>query len=180
MADTKNWTWVLERTCPECGFDAAALDRADIATATRSVARRLTELLSGGDEVRRRPAPEVWSALEYGCHVRDVFVIMGERLALMLSEDDPTFANWDQDATAVMDRYGEQDPAVVSGALLASGLALADAYAAVGDAQWTRSGFRSDGSAFTVESLGRYMVHDPVHHVWDVEQGYLALGVPVP
>ena len=22
--DTKDWTWVLERTCPECGFDPAA------------------------------------------------------------------------------------------------------------------------------------------------------------
>ena len=24
--DTKDWTWVLERPCPECGFDAAAFD----------------------------------------------------------------------------------------------------------------------------------------------------------
>ena len=23
MADTKDWTWVLEQRCPECGFDAA-------------------------------------------------------------------------------------------------------------------------------------------------------------
>jgi hypothetical protein len=22
--DTKDWTWVLERACPECGFDPAA------------------------------------------------------------------------------------------------------------------------------------------------------------
>ena len=180
MADTKNWTWVLERTCPECGFDAAALDRAEIADATRSVAQRFTELLAGGDEVRRRPGPDVWSALEYGCHVRDVFTVMGERLNLLLTEDDPTFANWDQDVTAVEERYGERDPAEVSAAVLAAGRALADAYDAVADDQWARAGLRSDGSAFTVESLGRYMVHDPVHHVWDVEQGYAALGVPVP
>lgn len=25
-----------------------------------------------------------------------------------------------------------------------------------------------DGSAFTVESLTRYFIHDPVHHLWDV------------
>ena len=25
MADTKDWTWVLERPCPDCSFDAAAL-----------------------------------------------------------------------------------------------------------------------------------------------------------
>ena len=31
----------------------------------------------------------------------------------MLDHDDPLFANWDQDATAVAERYHEQDPVVV-------------------------------------------------------------------
>ena len=53
--------------------------------------------------------------LEYGAHVRDVHRKMAERLELMLTEDAPTFPNWDQDATAVEDRYGEQDPATVAG-----------------------------------------------------------------
>ena len=176
MVDTKNWTWVLERVCPECGFDAAAVDRTEIAPATRAVAARFDQLLDGGAEVRRRPAPEVWSALEYGCHVRDVFTTMAGRLHLMLAEDDPTFANWDQDATAVEQRYGEQDPTDVRAALLVGAGALADAYDAVSGDQWSRRGLRSDGSAFTVESLGRYMLHAPVHHVWDVEQGYHRLG----
>ena len=25
VPDDKDWTWVLERPCPECGFDASAL-----------------------------------------------------------------------------------------------------------------------------------------------------------
>jgi hypothetical protein len=29
-------------------------------------------------------------------------------------------------------------------------------------------GFRSDGAQFTVESFGRYLLHDPIHHLWDV------------
>jgi len=173
MADTKNWTWVLERPCPDCGFDAGALDRRDIAGATRRVAARFAELLASGDVVvRTRPEPEVWSALEYGAHVRDVFAVMLGRLQLMLRDDDPTFANWDQDATAVVERYDALDPAVVAVEVVAGGQALADAYAAVAEDQWVRRGLRSDGSAFTVESLGRYMIHDPVHHVWDVEQGF--------
>ena len=28
--DDKDWTWVLERPCPECGFDAGALEVAQI------------------------------------------------------------------------------------------------------------------------------------------------------
>lgn len=29
--DTKDWTWVLGRPCPECGFDAAATHHTDVA-----------------------------------------------------------------------------------------------------------------------------------------------------
>ena len=140
------------------------------------MANRFDELLIGGVEVQRRPQPDVWSALEYGAHVRDVFSVMLGRLQLMLAQDDPTFANWDQDATAEVEHYADEDPTVVRTALVANAEVLADAYAAVTDDQWDRRGLRSDGSSFTVESLGRYMVHDPVHHVWDVEQGYRILG----
>ena len=33
--DTKDWTWVLERPCPECGFEAAAHDVSDLPGAPR-------------------------------------------------------------------------------------------------------------------------------------------------
>jgi hypothetical protein len=42
----------------------------------------------------------------------------------------------------------------------------------VPDGAWDRTGTRSDGARFTVASLGRYLLHDPVHHVGDVEAGY--------
>jgi hypothetical protein len=176
MADTKNWTWVLQRRCPECGFDASQVRANDVAGATSAAVERYTELLRD-DEVGARPEPGVWSALEYGAHVRDVFVVMGGRLASMLDEDDPLFANWDQDETAVEEHYGDQDPVEVTVALRADGGALAAAFAAVTDDQWARPGRRSDGSTFTVDSLGRYMLHDVVHHIWDIERGYASLRV---
>jgi len=46
--------------------------------------------------------------------------------------------------------------------------AVARRYAGVTGDQWQRSGRRSDGSRFTVETLGRYHLHDLVHHVHDV------------
>lgn len=42
-----------------------------------------------------RPNEHTWSPLEYACHVRDVFGLFDERLALMLQEDDARFADWD-------------------------------------------------------------------------------------
>jgi hypothetical protein len=118
--------------------------------------------------VRRRPAPEVWSALEYGCHVRDVFRRFDGRLAAMLTEDGPRFANWDQDAAAVADCYGDQEPVAVAAQLREAAEALAARFDTVSGDQWQRTGARSDGAAFTVESFARYFIHDPVHHLYDV------------
>jgi hypothetical protein len=44
----------------------------------------------------------------------------------------------------------------------------ADGFASVTGAQWERTGSRSDGAHFTVESFGRYFIHDPIHHLYDV------------
>jgi hypothetical protein len=86
----------------------------------------------------------------------------------MLAEDAPRFANWDQDETAVAERYGEQEPAVVSGELQEAAAVVAAAFAAVPDDQWDRTGLRSDGSSFTVLTLGQYFLHDLAHHLVDV------------
>jgi hypothetical protein len=169
VPDTKNWTWVLERACPECGFDASSVAFGDIPRLTRENVAAWMPVLER-DDVRERPDESTWSPLEYAAHVRDVFRVMGGRLRLLLEVDDPEFENWDQDATAVAERYSEQDPAAVAEQLRDEGLALADAWQAVPDSALGRSGRRSDGSVFTVETLGRYFIHDPVHHLWDVRR----------
>ena len=125
----------------------------------------------GRPDLLDRPDDATWSPLEYAAHVRDLFRIFHERLYLMLGQEQPAFANWDQDATAVAERYYEQDPAVVAEELVAAADALARAYSAVDDTNLGRTGLRSDGSTFTVESLARYFIHDPVHHLHDVSGG---------
>ncbi len=91
----------------------------------------------------------------------------------MLEQDDPRFENWDQDATAVAERYGQQQPADVAAGLAAAAARWADAHDAVSPDEWDRPGTRSNGSRFTVLSLGRYGLHDVAHHLHDV-------GVAIP
>lgn len=165
--DDKDWTWVLERSCPECGFNPATTHFAEIPDIVRANARAWQHVLTRAD-VRVRPDEHTWSPLEYSAHVRDVFRIFGTRLQLMLDEDNPLFENWDQDRTAVEDRYAEQDPAIVAQELAAAGSMTAAAFAAVPETALQRYGRRSNGSVFTVETLGLYFVHDPVHHLHDV------------
>jgi hypothetical protein len=168
VPDTKDWTWVLQRPCPECGLDTGRVRREDVPRLLRDTAAQWASVLQRPDDVRTRPSPAVWSPLEYACHVRDVFRLFDQRLQRMLTEDDPLFPNWDQDATAIAERYGEQDPANVCAALHEAAETLAARFEQVTDESWQRTGTRSDGANFTVETFGRYLIHDPVHHLYDV------------
>jgi hypothetical protein len=165
--DTKDWTWVLTRPCDECGFDAAAIAVADVGRLVRDNAA-VWRLVLAGDDVTTRPSDDRWSPLEYACHVRDVFRLYDERLNLMLVADDPVFANWDQDVTAVEERYNEQDPARVAEEIEAAAATFAEQLDGLTPGDMERRGTRSDGAVFTVDGFTRYMIHDPIHHLWDV------------
>jgi hypothetical protein len=166
--DTKDWTWVLARGCPECGFDASRCPGQAVPGLIRENSVAWRRLLDDDAIHPGRTDPSTWSSLEYACHVRDVYARYGQRIALMLGERDPLFANWDQDASAIDDRYDEQDPSSVVASIGTAAEALARRLEGLGDAEWQRPGRRSDGASFTVDTIARYMVHDPIHHVWDI------------
>ncbi len=167
VPDTKDWTWVLRRPCPECGFDTGSFGRDELPALIAANAAAWPRPLAAPDAAVR-PQPDTWSALEYGCHVRDVFRLYDYRLGLMLTTDDPLYPNWDQDETAIEGDYAGQDPVMVAAELLRAADVVAEHFAAVTEAQWLRPGRRSDGASFTVETFARYFIHDPVHHLYDV------------
>ena len=174
--DTKDWTWVLDRACGECGFDAGAFDRLAIPRAFRRNAQVWFALLADPD-AGERTRSDRWSTLEYACHVHDVHQIYHDRVAQMLADDNPLFDNWDQDQAAVDGRYDGQLPSIVGPTLVASAYAMSDLYDSVSPMSWQRRGRRSDGHEFTVETLARYQLHDVVHHLHDVRYAARAATV---
>jgi hypothetical protein len=170
--DDKDWTWVTEKRCPDCGFDASQVSGDRLPTQLRAAAQPWPRVLVRPD-ANVRPNPTTWSPLEYGAHVRDVYRIFDDRLTLMLTTDDAVFENWDQDAAAIAGNYPLGDPEAVADAIQESAEELAADYAEVPDDAWERRGLRSNGSHFTVLTLGRYCLHDLVHHLYDV-------GEPLP
>lgn len=168
QTDEKDWTWVLERPCPECNADVGSLTIGEISDLNRSNAAGWVDVLTNRTDVKDRPAPDVWSPLEYAAHVRDVFRLFALRLDLMLSDDDPLFENWNPNETAEAERYDLQDPTTVANELSEAANELADRFDALTPEQLDRPGRRSDGATFTVLSFARYEIHDPLHHLWDV------------
>ena len=96
------------------GFAAGAVPATDIASLVTAFTDPWPAVVAR-PHAATRPEPSTWSPLEYACHVRDVCRFFEQRLALILEHDAPTFANWDQDETAVADRYNVQLVLTVDG-----------------------------------------------------------------
>ena len=167
VPDAKDWTWVLSRPCPECSFDASSATPATVPGSIESMIPRWLVVLRRPDAAER-PDDDTWSAVEYACHVRDVFTLFVQRLNLMLTSDDARFADWDQDLTAIEKDYANADPSEVGLELAAEGHEAAESFARVPEEDWGRRGLRSNGSEFTVLTLSQYFLHDVVHHLHDV------------
>ncbi|GAB3309851.1 DinB family protein [Epidermidibacterium keratini] len=165
--DTKDWTWVIDKPCPECGFDPSTLTRENLVPRLTSALEAWPAVLAR-DDVGVRPNPETWSAGEYAAHIADVCDVMAQRIELILREDDPEFANWDQDKAAADGDYPNRDPQQTATALPTAAARLTEGFGQVADEQWDRTGRRSNGSRFTAYTLGVYALHDIEHHLWDV------------
>ncbi len=163
--------------CAECGHSDQSVTAEDAVAALRRFGKRyrapLTRFLEGedGDQLlRTRPAPEVWSPLEYAAHVRDVFAWYDERVRRSLVEDRPVFESLSHEEVAEAERYNEQDPIAVADALAANADRLADTLAAVPEDRWDRVHIRC-GEERTVLLLARRAVHEGNHHLLDIGRG---------
>jgi hypothetical protein len=161
--------------CDACAFVYADLPVRAAPSRLRSFASDYSARLTARDaaDLRTRPGPEVWSPLEYSCHVRDVFEVQRERTVLALTEETPVFVPMGRDERVADRRYNEQDPTVVAAELEAAAAALADTFDDLDDTAWARTGIYNWPTR-TERDLGwlaRHTVHEAMHHLRDVDAG---------
>jgi hypothetical protein len=159
--------------CDECGFVYTDVPIGEIPPALRAFGPQFgARLVRDPDDLRTRPSPEVWSALEYSCHVRDVLVVQRDRLALALRETCPQFTPMGRDERVTRDRYNDQDPAAVAVELAGAADAVAAAFAALSEDEWARTGIYSypTPTERTMLWLGRHTIHEGRHHLRDVDK----------
>lgn len=120
------------------------------------------------DVLRQRPAPEVWSPIEYLCHVRDVFVSHLIRLYRARTEDDPGLEPMFNDLRARRLRYGEREARATLDELDAAVSGLLDEAGRYRPGEWSRVVHRLPGERRTALWLLRNAAHEGVHHLRDV------------
>jgi hypothetical protein len=164
--------------CGECGFDGDAMSTEVLIGTVRAFGRRYRAPLArflpdegdGLSVLRRRPAPGVWSALEYAAHTRDALEFYVERIARVVAEDRPTLTAVGWSTQAEVRGWNAEVPDAVAGSLAEAADRLATLLESLSAAQWQRVGLSSegDGAERTVRALAERAVHEGHHHLLDV------------
>jgi MOSC domain-containing protein YiiM len=168
----------LVETCGQCGFDAAAYARDDLLGTLRALAPIWRTATEGIDPaiLAARPAPGVWSAMEYAAHSRDVTAAMGFLLHIALTEDAPA-----------LDPFPPDPPAPEVAASMRETIAQLDKNVArlngratkMSDDDWRRTVTAGDQTADATWIVA-HAVHDATHHLRDIGRGLHALGAGAP
>jgi DinB superfamily len=159
--------------CDECGFvwdtDASAESGAPV---TAAIAEITTLLTAGYPGIRSRPHPTTWSPLEYGCHLRDVMLVMRERVILARRANGAVAPNMGRDDRVDYDGYADQDPADVARQLTDATAMYARVIGRLNEADWDRTlihGNREPAER-PLRWTAMHAYHEVVHHLLDIRR----------
>jgi MOSC domain-containing protein YiiM len=163
--------------CAECGFDSRrwrVRDAAGLFAALGMWWRLATDGIEA-DALNRRPAPAVWSVLEYGAHIALVTAVIRHGIERLHAEDGvvlPSVTNTDaspDDPAAVL------VPASIAEDLEREGSAMVAVYKACPDGGWLHT-TQIAGRAVSAETALLHAAHDATHHFMDIGRGLAAIG----
>jgi hypothetical protein len=159
-----------DHTCKRCGLAYLALDVDTALGLVAEATATLAALLPSVEEavLRRRPAPQVWSVVEYACHIRDVLLTYSVRVHRGVLEErpalDPMYGDWRAERFG----YAAMPLDVLLVELGAAATGFAAEVGTVREDAWERTVVRRPSEVRTVRWLVRQAAHECVHHLADV------------
>ncbi len=176
VASFPNLLTMQHEQCDACGFDGARYDDGELLGALRELGPCWRALIAtAGPELRVRPEPEVWSAIEYAAHSRDITALHVFGVEQALTIDEPAFPEIEDDLVdSAAATYGDADPDAVLEVLDTEATRLAQLAEDAGRDAWTR-GLTIGDERIEVRRLLEHALHDSLHHVDDVERGLARL-----
>jgi DNA segregation ATPase FtsK/SpoIIIE, S-DNA-T family len=157
--------------CAVCGFVWDDVPGEEVVPRLSSAALAIAaELDAAGGIVGQRPAPDRWSMLEYGGHVRDVILNLRERIIVGAVEDNPSPKPMYGTPRIDLGLYAADTPDVVADELAIVADLFARTFDALGPEQLARPIFYGWPEPATRSLLwvAAQTVHEAEHHLADV------------
>ncbi|MGK8521097.1 DinB family protein [Nocardia asteroides] len=160
-------------TCAECGFVYDLASAADVPSLAREHAVEYADLLgSDSARLRQRGEPDVWSPLEYACHMRDVLLAQRERVLEARRSANPTASPMGRDERVEYDGYAEQNPADVARQIRDAALLFANVLERLHGDDWERTlrfPYPEPGDR-SLRWLAVHTLHELRHHLLDMHR----------
>ena len=163
--------WRVE-ACAECGFEYDLGEAPRAGGAIVDAAEELAGRLRDGADLGTRRRPDLWSPLEYGCHVRDVLLVQRERVLAARRTECPSFDPMGRDERAEHDGYAEQDPFDVARQLADAARMFAHDLSRLDGPEWERTLMYNYPARFerSLRWVAVHTVHEVRHHALDVRR----------
>jgi len=135
-----------------------------------TTAKKLARLIKGAPpaKLRKRPAPEKWSAAEILAHLADAEIVTSWRVRAILGAPGTPIQAFDQDAWVVAGRYSKRD----AHKSLEQFRVLRDAnlalYKSLSPEQWKHHGLHAERGEESIERILRMMAGHDINHLEQV------------
>jgi len=135
-------------------------------------ARKLERLIKGvpASRLRKRPAPEKWSAGEILAHLADSEIVVGWRLRQILGAPGTPIQAYDQDSWAAAGHYGKRDPRKSAEQFRVVREANLGLLKSLAPEQWKHHGMHAERGEETVERIVQMMAGHDINHTKQVER----------
>jgi hypothetical protein len=140
-----------------------------------ATAKKLASLIKGVPtaRLRKRPAPNTWSASEVLAHLADTEIVGGFRMRLILGAPGTPIAAFDQDAWVISGDYEKRDPRKALEQFRVAREANLDLLKSLKPDQWKHYGQHSERGQETIEHIVRLFAGHDLNHIQQIER---ALG----
>ena len=159
--------------CPGCGF---TYDLSRAASAADDIRARVGEIVAilrdNSIDVNARPRAEVWSPLEYACHLRDVLLVQRERVLAARRVSGTVCTPMGREERVEHDGYNEQHPDDVARQLADAATLFGNVLARLADDDWDRAVVYNypETHERSLRWVAVHTAHELQHHLLDVRR----------
>jgi len=133
--------------------------------------KKLERLINGATpaKLRKRPAPEKWSAAEILAHLADAEIVASWRLRSILGAPGTPIQAYDQEAWLAAGQYGKRDARKSLELFRVLRNANVALYNSLTAEQWKRHGVHAERGEESLERLASMMAGHDINHLEQVD-----------
>jgi hypothetical protein len=163
----------MTNQCEECGFTYNLAQASAVPVDIRERVAEVVAILRYRDvDLRTRRRPNVWSPLEYGCHLRDVLLVQRERVLAARRVDRPDCLSMGRNERVEHDGYAKQEPEDVARQLADVAQLFGNVLAQLGADDWDRAVVYHypETHERSLRWVAVHTLHEAHHHLLDIRR----------